>query len=839
MTASVGGADDSDSVDSASLEDSFGDALEATSQSWNGRDIQLQNQKHHKHALISQFYVNVLREVKEIEHAQVGERRYDILDFTQDKIEELASDFDSHLESSPLLALHHPSLREFALADPIRFQVEIAQCRSLLKRLGKAIEHGYKKAEKKVKRICKEVGKGVVEVGKGVAKVAEKVFDTFAAAPDAIAHAGKAVGKAVEKGAKEVVHFVKEHKTEVLVGVAVVAVVTGLILIAEEAIKAAAALKAAEALAAAAAAGSLRRGNNHDTIANSEITPGTATLSSAGLTSPDPDNSWMTKSLGDQPTFNTSKAPLDQNPAFLANGSPYQKMSDELMEFHASRVYDTDSQFSSSPPKINTHFQTAFASLMDNLEQADANTNGSFEPAGNPPALVSFLETLGKTAMNTAAEVPVSNTGNFQRTTGFLQSIGLGDAYSNFLQSLGEGIDKVADSLPSPAQFLQIISGLMGFLPTAQEEHSNVLARSDNTLNSQLGLLNPSIALDNGETIPPEETISRLRSALGPLTEILQKSSGMAGLVFNPTEESLIATNGFGNGKIKAPDEITSPVQSASASFLETLGKGIDEFRPNLSSPSVFLHNISSPAQKFAVPLKPSNLPHESCYIKIEGSNRQGMQRGFINGMNTKYEEGIGHTGHIKNLADGASIEWFYNHSNSWPVDLGEIFLLSYSGFSPKSADVISKQLIQFHVENENNPHAKYLMFTHSMGNIIMKNVLLKLPQEIRDRVIVVAIAPAVIIPEGLCYRSHHYASKKDIVHRGEDFSTFFGASFVDEEVRKEMLKQLIENKEQLILLDPHPSVTGIGIDHGLQSPTFASIIKWHNEDYEKHKGQY
>lgn len=416
MTASVGRDEGSDSVDSASLGDSFWDIEELCSPGWRGRDIQLQNMKHHKRALISQFYINVLREVKEVEHAQVRERRYGILDFTQEKIEESASDFDHHLESSPRLTLHVASRREFALADPVQFQTEIAQCRDFWKRVGKG------------------------------------------ATPD-------------------------------------------------------------------------------------------------------------------------------------------------------------------------------------------------------------------------------------------------------------------TNKLPSPAQFLQ--------------------------KNDKLG-------------------------------------------------DSL------------------------------------------LSSPEC-LHAISARPKRLSTVACHS--PQKSCFIKTEGFDLPGMRIGFINGMATSFEGVMEHLEHIKKLAGGISVKGVYNHSNDVPADLSEIFLLNYPGFASITSDLLVKEWMQFHEENKDNPDVKYLYFAHSQGTILTMIALSNAPPEIRDRVIVVAIGPAVIIPDELCYRSYNYASKDDPVNLGENIVILNAFGSPQKAEHAEILKKFLENKKRLILLDSDPNDKGI--KHDFENGIFVKVIQDHIRDYYHRNGQY
>jgi hypothetical protein len=168
-----------------------------------------------------------------------------------------------------------------------------------------------------------------------------------------------------------------------------------------------------------------------------------------------------------------------------------------------------------------------------------------------------------------------------------------------------------------------------------------------------------------------------------------------------------------------------------------------------------------------------------------------------------------------------------------------EIFSLNYSGYSPKTQNLLIEKWSDFHRKNKDRPYAKCLHFCHSQGAIHTKNALMKLPKEIRDRIIVVAIAPAVVVPNKLCYQSYNYASEKDLVHYGEDAVTHFQAAFgpEDELNRSCLLQSFCENKEELIMLKPHEGAAGI--DHGILSLTYRDAIENHITEYQLHDGEY
>jgi hypothetical protein len=108
-------------------------------------------------------------------------------------------------------------------------------------------------------------------------------------------------------------------------------------------------------------------------------------------------------------------------------------------------------------------------------------------------------------------------------------------------------------------------------------------------------------------------------------------------------------------------------------------------------------------------------------------------------------------------------------------------------------------------------------------------------PKELRDRVIVVAIAPGAVVPKKLCFNSFNYASKKDIVHFGElVLPGFFDSSECGTSKTMEMI---LEYRKELELLDPHPDATGI--DHDFESPTFTDIIERRITNHLNRNGEY
>lgn len=217
------------------------------------------------------------------------------------------------------------------------------------------------------------------------------------------------------------------------------------------------------------------------------------------------------------------------------------------------------------------------------------------------------------------------------------------------------------------------------------------------------------------------------------------------------------------------------------------------------------------------------------------GERQTSCQIGGINGINTSVDNAVSHADYLGKLSSGRSVDWIYNNSHGALGDLTEVFTQNYLGSSPNTASLLIDNWVAFDEKNKDNPTAKYLQFCHSQGTIQVRNALAKAPQEIRDRVMVVAIAPAAVVPDDLCFKSFNYASKRDIVPFGE--LVFAGALDTNEVGSSRAVEMVLEHRKQLILLDPHPDATGI--DHDFQSPTFLGTIRRHLEDYHEKKGQY
>lgn len=110
-------------------------------------------------------------------------------------------------------------------------------------------------------------------------------------------------------------------------------------------------------------------------------------------------------------------------------------------------------------------------------------------------------------------------------------------------------------------------------------------------------------------------------------------------------------------------------------------------------------------------------------------------------------------------------------------------------------------------------PNAILLHFCHSEGAIITRNALMSYPEELRKRIIVVAIAPGAYIDDKYALDVIHYRSTRDIV----PLLDFVGA---------------YRCRHSTVVLKPHPDAPWF--DHSFNSPTYHNIQEYHVKEYQQ-----
>ncbi len=283
--------------------------------------------------------------------------------------------------------------------------------------------------------------------------------------------------------------------------------------------------------------------------------------------------------------------------------------------------------------------------------------------------------------------------------------------------------------------------------------------------------------------------------------------------------------------------------------FADTYKELYPTFPPLTVTPSELpLNNTTtlppSPSTEKPVETNPfpaPNIPsHEippviSSRYTLSGTKNFSGYIGWMNGINNTFEESKTSGLYLQGLAGGHAINGIYNCSHTPLVDLVEAGLLNHHGSSPITANLLRKEWTVFHETHADKPNDKLLWVCHSQGALHVRNALLNLPPEIRNRVIVIAIAPAAVVPKSLCFKSYNFASEKDIVYRFEPAPP--SECRVVDGVGIPRVDPLPDYRDELIILPAHPGATGI--DHEFQSLTYQPSLNKIIDKYLKQNGEY
>jgi hypothetical protein len=228
--------------------------------------------------------------------------------------------------------------------------------------------------------------------------------------------------------------------------------------------------------------------------------------------------------------------------------------------------------------------------------------------------------------------------------------------------------------------------------------------------------------------------------------------------------------------------------------------------------------------------------PKSSTPFTIPG--RQDSDICWTNGISNTFEDSKNSARYIQSLAGGSEVSGVYNCTHSLLIDVLEAGVLNHPGYSPNTAPMLEGKWRQFLEANKHRPNARLLQVCHSQGAIHVRNALEHAPPEIRDRVIVVAIAPAAVVPKELCFNSFNYVSKKDSVYQMEP-APLTSKNFTFDEVLIPSGKEEIvhPHRDELIILEPHPDATGM--DHEFQSPTYREHLKKTIATYKLYEGEF
>jgi hypothetical protein len=224
-----------------------------------------------------------------------------------------------------------------------------------------------------------------------------------------------------------------------------------------------------------------------------------------------------------------------------------------------------------------------------------------------------------------------------------------------------------------------------------------------------------------------------------------------------------------------------------------------------------------------------------SVRINTIGERKSHLRIGGINGVNTSWDQALSHANYLRQFSLGKSIEWTHNRSHTLLVDLAEIVHLNYQGYSPTNAHILLENWIAFHKENESRPHAKYLQIAHSQGALHVRNALLQATPEVRNRVIVVAIAPAGVVPNAYCYRAFNYAIEGDWIPAYESVHAY--QLYRQGLMTEREYKTIMERRKELVILPRDPHATGSA--HDFEGVSFKDILERRIKEYLSQNEKY
>ena len=114
---------------------------------------------------------------------------------------------------------------------------------------------------------------------------------------------------------------------------------------------------------------------------------------------------------------------------------------------------------------------------------------------------------------------------------------------------------------------------------------------------------------------------------------------------------------------------------------------------------------------------------------------------------------------------------------------------------------------------------ARFLMICHSQGAIHVRNALLDYPPALRERILVVAVAPGAYIYQETCTKVIHYRAEwwRDFVPR------------VDRRGAK-------REQDRVTTLRSHPEAPIF--DHEFMSPTYSERLRQHIINYNSSQGK-
>lgn len=149
----------------------------------------------------------------------------------------------------------------------------------------------------------------------------------------------------------------------------------------------------------------------------------------------------------------------------------------------------------------------------------------------------------------------------------------------------------------------------------------------------------------------------------------------------------------------------------------------------------------------------------ESALLKVAGKPLTKGKMLFVNGVANTSRDAENSATLISKYSGGAEVTGIYNGSQGLWADLKECFF-HYKFISTVPVQQLVEEITKYFEEHDEEH--QILITCHSQGAIITRDALMQLPPHIRNRISVLAVAPAAYIDRYLCGDVLHLISKSD-----------------------------------------------------------------------------
>jgi len=181
----------------------------------------------------------------------------------------------------------------------------------------------------------------------------------------------------------------------------------------------------------------------------------------------------------------------------------------------------------------------------------------------------------------------------------------------------------------------------------------------------------------------------------------------------------------------------------------------------------------------------------------------------YVNGMMNSLKDASASAKAMSEMASDHYVTFVHNVSHGFVLDVVRCFFELYFYWEFEAHRTLKTDMDAFF--SSVGPNAFLFLPCFSEGAIIVRNVLRKYSEELRQRIIIAAYDPAGFIPEEYAYKVTHYRSARDFV----PYFDFIG---------------LVRCRATTVVLDPHPDAPLF--DHAFNSPTLNKVQKYETQNF-------